>query len=297
MSGSAEVQRGDQVRFGVALALLAGAYAARTPVQPPTGLFGDEAVAVVAHRGASAHAPENTLPAFDLALQLGAHALEMDLHLSADGHVVVIHDATVDRTTDGSGRVGELTVAELRALDAGHGFTDATGEFPYRAVGAQIPTLGEVLERYPRVLLVLDIKSDGGERLVDAVAEVIAGHDAAGRVLVTSFESSLLRRFRTRLPGAPTGFGRSEMTLLYVLHLPGLHRWYRPPAEVLLMPEQFRGIGLATPRFLRAAERLGLDTHIWTINDEAALRRMVALGFDAILTDYPDRLHRILGEQ
>lgn len=278
-----------------ALAIGAAAWALRTPPRQPSPLLSHVEVASIAHRGASGHAPENTLPAFRRALELGADMIEMDLRLSADGHVVVIHDATVDRTTGGNGRVAELTLAQLKQFDAGHAFAGADGGRPYRGTGVEIPTLEEVLTAFPEARLMLELKEGAGAALVDSAAAVLQRHGAEGRVIVASFDSGYLRRFRTLLPGAATGAGSGEAAKLYLLHLVGLHRWYRPRAEFLLVPPALRGRRLVTRRLLRAAERLGMKVHVWTVDDPREMRRLVAVGVDGILTDHPDRLREVLG--
>jgi glycerophosphoryl diester phosphodiesterase len=276
-----------------ALALCLFAWALQTPARAPDPLLQGIAVASIAHRGASAHAPENTIPAFRRALELGADVIEMDVRLSADGHVVVIHDATVDRTTDGTGRVAELTLAELRTLDAGHAYAGAGGEGPYRGVGTRIPTLAEVLAAFPEARLMVELKAGAGAALVDSAAAVLQRSGAEDRVIVASFDSAYLRRFRRLLPGAATAAGSSETARLYLLHRVGLHRWYRPAAGYLTVPEEMRGIRIVTPRFLRAAERLGMEVHVWTVNDPGDMRRLVGMGVDGILTDHPDRLRSV----
>lgn len=123
-------------------------------------------VEVIAHGGAQGHAPGNTLPAFALALEQGADTLEMDLQLTADGEIVVIHDGIVDRTTDGTGAVVDLTLAELRQFDAGYGFEDVDGGTPYRGQGVTIPTLTEVFETFPETPMIVELKTDAGEAII-----------------------------------------------------------------------------------------------------------------------------------
>jgi glycerophosphoryl diester phosphodiesterase len=225
---------------------------------------------------------------------MGSHAIELDLQMSADGHVMVIHDATVDRTTDGTGRVMDMTLEELKALDVGYHFMSPDGGYPYRGKGVRIPTLAEVLERFPTTPLVLDIKTESGKAIVDAVAKAVAYHEAEDRVIAISFDTEFLRRFRHLMPEVPTSFGNSEVLTFFILHLIHLQRWYRPPAELLVVQEYHSRIRVVTSRFVRAAEHLGLEVHVWTINEKEDMRRLVHLGVDGMLTDYPDRLHSVL---
>ena len=263
----------------------------QTPARAPSPLLADTGLAVIAHRGASAHAPENTLPAFQLALDMGADVIEMDLRLSADGRVVVIHDATVDRTTGGTGAVAELTLAELKALDAGSAFAARSGGSPNGRI--EIPTLEEVLAAFPAARMMVELKAGSGAALADSVARILARHGAGKRVIVVSFDSGYLRRFRRLAPGVATGAGSGETARFYLLHLVGLHRWYRPQAEYLTVPESVRGTRIVTPRFLRAAARLGMEVHVWTVDDADAMRRLAGMGVAGILTNHPDRLRSV----
>jgi glycerophosphoryl diester phosphodiesterase len=286
----------NRISIAVLLVVLLAvvAYLGQNPRQPEPRFSARVDVANIAHRGASGHAPENTFPAFDLALKQGAHALELDLHLSADGHVVVIHDPTVDRTTDGTGRVSEMTLQQIRQLDAGYSFTGPTGDFPFRGEGISIPTLDEVLARYPRVPMVLDIKAGSDTAIVAELVRLIHKHDVIQGVLVSSFRSDLLRRLRTLEPNVETTFGNAELGAFFVLQWLNLHHWYRPPGEILIVPERWRGVRILSQRFVRAADRLGLPVHVWTVNEPHDMRRFIDMGVAGIFTDYPDRLREVL---
>jgi glycerophosphoryl diester phosphodiesterase len=156
------------------------------------------AVMVIAHRGASSYAPENTLAAFDLALEMGAHHIELDVDLTSDGHIVVIHDDTVDRTTNGSGPVTSHTLAALRALDAGSWFGD-------KFTGERIPTFHEVLERYKgRAHLHTEIKGHSPS-LAQRTADLIRTHGMEEQVTITSFQNVRLEEMRAYAPALPTG--------------------------------------------------------------------------------------------
>jgi glycerophosphoryl diester phosphodiesterase len=257
----------------------------------------DGRVTVIAHRGASVHAPENTLAAFARALESGADALEMDVRLSADGVVVVIHDATVDRTTDGTGDVAALTLAELRALDAGARFRADGGGYPYRGTGVRIPTLAEVLDGFPAVPLVIEMKRGAGGDVAAAVAAVLTERGAVDRVVLASFDASLLRAARSRAPGVATAADGREAATFHLLRWVGQHRWHRRRAEMLMVPERFAGLDLATPATLAAAHRVGMELHVWTVNDEEAMRGLARIGVDGMLTDDPGLLARVLGRR
>ncbi|MDZ7704897.1 MAG: glycerophosphodiester phosphodiesterase [Trueperaceae bacterium] len=288
-------------RLAVVLTVLVAtgvvAWILRTPEQTELQLFAGEPVAVVAHRGGAGVAPENTMLAFERAVALGVDGLELDLHLSADGHIVVIHDPTVDRTTDGTGRVSDLTLAELQTLDAGYAFAAADGTFPYRGQGLTIPTLDEVLSAFPNLPVNMEIKPDTDGRLVPALAELLQDHDALDRVVVTSFDGALLRDFRDRLPGVATNLGADELRVFYVLQRLKLHGWYRPPGEMLMIPEVYGDLRLVTPGLLDAASSLGLSVHVWTVNEPDDMRRLMAMDIDGIITDYPGRLQDVIASE
>lgn len=272
----------------VGLAALAGAL--RTdPAAPPTHLVESRPLNI-AHGGAQGHAPANTLPAFERGVELGADVLEMDLQLTADDEVVVIHDGTVDRTTDGTGRVRDLTLSEIQQLDAGHAWTDEAGATPFRGEGVRIPTLSEVFEAFPAEFMALELKTDSGIDLVGETAEVIEAHARRDDVLVASEDQAYLERFRERAPGVPTSMAEDEVRTFYTLHVAGLHRWWRPPGVAFQVPEHHEGRHVVDERFVAATGDLGLQVHVWTVNEREDMRRLLELGVDGIITDYPDRL-------
>src|SRR5918992_5358391 len=171
----------------------------------------------LAHRGASALAPENTIEAFRLAVEAGAGGLELDVHMTRDGHIVVIHDATVDRTTNGSGAVSEITLDELRGFDAGYHFSSDGGPSrPYRGRGVRVPTLGEVLEEFPGVAVNIDIKA-GAPGIEETVFRVLREADALRRVLVVSIPHAIVKRFRKISGGhVSTGASRREIGIFFI---------------------------------------------------------------------------------
>jgi glycerophosphoryl diester phosphodiesterase len=251
-----------------------------------------------AHRGASAQAPENTLEAFRLAVEAGAGGLELDVRMTRDGEVVVIHGATVDRVTDGSGTVAGMTLHEVRRLDAGYGFSSDGGRtFPYRGRGVRIPTLAEVYEEFPDTCVNADIKEAQPEA-EEAVLSVIREADAEGRTLVASTDHAVLRRFRKVSEGrVSTGASRREIAAFYVLSRLHLEALVSPAYDALQVPVEHRGIKLVTPRFVRAAHSRGARVDVWTINDAAEMSRLLDLGVDVIMTDRPELLESLLRER
>jgi glycerophosphoryl diester phosphodiesterase/membrane-associated phospholipid phosphatase len=286
------------VVVGVLLVAMLVAVALQTPVQDRAPVFAAQDVSVIAHAGAQADAPSNTIEAFDLALEQGAHVLEMDLQLTADDEVVVLHDGTVDRTTGADGAVRDLTLEEVRELDAGWYFEDEDGEHPYRGQGVTIPTLDEVLERYPDTPLIVELKLDGGTAIIQPLIDLVRDHGRDdGSVTIASFSADYLRPVRAQLPDVPTNMPEGETTGFYVRHLAGLHPWWSPPGELFQVPEFHDGRHVVTPRFVRAAERLGIDVQVWTVNEVEQMHRLLDAGVHGIMTDHPDVLVEVLEER
>jgi glycerophosphoryl diester phosphodiesterase len=256
----------------------------------------DDWPANFAHRGASAWAPENTLEAFRIAVEAGAGGLELDVHMTLDGEVVVIHDPTVDRTTEGSGAVAETTLGDLRRLDAGHRFSpDGGSTHPYRGLGLRVPTLAEVFEEFPDAHLNIEMK-EAQPGIEGTVLRTVRDAGAAGRTLVVSNRHGVVERFR-RLSGGgiSTGASRREITTFYLLCRSRLEGLCRPGYDALQVPVEHRGTTVITRRFVEAAHRRGVRVDAWTINDPGEMRRLLHLGVDTIMTDRPGELARVLG--
>jgi glycerophosphoryl diester phosphodiesterase len=251
----------------------------------------------LAHRGASSRAPENTLEAFHLAAKSGAGGLEFDVHMTSDGHVVVIHDDSVDRTTDGSGLVRDLTLREVRSLDAGCHFTPDRGEtYPYRGRGVRVPELGEVLREFPDHKVNVDIK-EAQTGVEAAVLEAIVGASASDRVLVVSEMLEVLGRFRElSMGGVSTGASRQEIGAFYRLSRMRLESLSRPLYDALQVPVESGGRTIVTRRFIEAAHNRGVRVDVWTIDEPEEMRRLLDLGADVIMTNRPEVLDGVLRE-
>ena len=249
----------------------------------------------LAHRGASALAPENTIEAFRHAVEAGAGGLELDVHMTRDGHIVVIHDATVDRTTNGTGALSEMTLDELRKLDAGHNFSPDGGPTrPYRGRGVRVPTLGEILREFPGVAVNIEIKARTPD-IEETVLGVLRQGNALGRVLVVSTLHGIVKRFRKVSSGhVSTGASRWEIGVFYISSRFRLERLVRPAYDALQVPLRHRGIPVVTPRFVRAAHARGVRVDAWTINQADEMRRLLDFGVDVIMTDRPGTLAEVL---
>lgn len=250
----------------------------------------------MAHRGGAAIVPENTLEGFEEVVGVGDVVLELDAQTSADGTVVVFHDTTVDETTDGRGAVAELSFAELQRLDAAYDLPRRSAERGrWRGQGRRIPALEAVYRRFPEHPVVIELK---GERpgTEEAVWAVIEAAKAQGRTLVATNGTASIRRFR-RLSGGSVATAASvgEFAVFKALGVLRLQRLLRPAYQALQPPEFYKGIRVLTPALVRRAHDAGLRVDVWTVNEEADMRRLLGWGVDGIMTDRPDVLAGLLG--
>ncbi len=247
-----------------------------------------------AHRGASGTHPENTLASFRTAREEGAEAFELDVHRTADGHVVVFHDPTLERTTDGRGAVAGLTLSELRNLDAGSRFSPDGGRtHPFRGRDVRVPTLREVLEEFPKLPVIIEIKQVDPP-LEEDLRDVIAGSRAEERTLVFSLAQEPLDRYRALDPGQPTGFGPDDVADFLGRNRDGRWDGYRPPGAAFAVPVAWRGIPIVSGPFVEAAHRFGREVYVWTVNEKAEMERLLDLGVDGLISDFPARLAEVV---
>jgi glycerophosphoryl diester phosphodiesterase len=247
-----------------------------------------------AHRGASGTHPENTLPAFAAGLAAGADRLELDVHATLDGEIVVLHDARVDRTTAGHGEVRRLTLAEVRCLDAGHGFAASDGSHSHRGRGIRIPTLAELLAAHPDVPLNIEIKQ-ADPPIVERVLRVLDDHVARARTLLAAEDGGLMTQIRAAAPDVLTSHSAPEVAdFVYRLRDGRLHG-YRPPGVAFQVPPSHGDVVIVTEESVRVAHDLGVEVHVWTINDAPRMEALLALGVDGLMTDVPAVAARLLG--
>jgi glycerophosphoryl diester phosphodiesterase len=251
----------------------------------PHPFFASPRPLVFAHRGGSGLAPENTIEAFDNGLALGADGLELDVHLSRDATVVVHHDFTLDRTTNGRGRISAHSADELARLDAGYQFA-RDGFHPYRGRGIGVPTLAALLARHRDPRVIVELKGNLPE-LAAAAIEVVQRADAVDRVCFGSSSRRVLRTARALEPAIATSAAREEVR--WALYRSWC-RWpvRRPPYAGFQVPEWSGGTRVVSRRFVDMAHRANLGVHVWTVDTEGDARRLLEWGVDAIITDRPD---------
>jgi len=249
---------------------------------------------VMAHRGGGGLSPENTLYAFERAAEMGVDVIESEIHSTADNNLVVIHDETVDRTTNGTGPVNSLTLKELKEFDAGYNWTADGGQtFPFRGKGITIPTLEEVFTALPNIRINIDMKQINPS-LAAPLCEMINSFDMVEKVMVASFNTRAINDFRRACSRVATSASRREVTLFFLMNLVFLGKAYRPACHALQIPEYNSGLHVLTKRFLQTARSLNLKVHVWTVNEVEDMRRLLELGVDGIITDYPDRLTSVV---
>ena len=249
---------------------------------------------VFAHRGGGGLYPENTLGAFEYSAKMGADVLELDVHATSDGTLVVMHDANVERTTDGRGKVSEMTLGEVRKLDAGYKFsTDGGQNFPFRGRQITIPTLEEIFDALPNKTFNIEPKQETPS-IIAPLCSLLRTRKMTDKVIVGSFRQSIIDEFRRECPEIATAASPSEATEYLALSKSGLSEAYSPPMQALQIPENLGSLSIVTKDFVENAHRKNLKVHVWTINEPDAMQRLISIGVDGIMTDYPDRLLDLL---
>lgn len=257
--------------------------------------FDQKSVMVIAHQGGEQLRPSNTLPAFEHAAALGVDVLEMDVHQTKDGVLVLMHDDTVDRTTDGSGAIQAMTLAEIKALDAGYYWTDDDGQtYPYRGQGITVPTLAEVFQAFPDMPMNIEIKQDSPS-IVQSFCDLIHEYNMAEKVLIPTFHPDTMNEFRQTCPDVATSMTEPEIRKFFGLNMAGMGSLFTPPGQAFQVPETSGSLQIITPRFVQGAQNRNIAVHVWTVNDPADMERLIETGVDGIITDRPDLLLEVLG--
>jgi len=241
-------------------------------------------------------APGDTLLFLEVAAEMGVDILEMNVHMSADGQIVLIHDDSVERTTNGSGKISEMSLAEIQALEVGVNWTQDEGQtYPYRGAGLRIPTLEEVFKVFPDYPMNIEIKAESpeaGERL----CAIIDQYGMTSKVLVASSRDAALEAFRQACPAVATSAHTSEVRQFVLLSYAFLSNPLKPAYQAFQVPESSSGITIMRPSFVNAAQRRDIQVQVWTVDDPAEMQRYIEMGVDGILTNKPAELMRILGK-
>jgi glycerophosphoryl diester phosphodiesterase len=268
------------------------------PARPGHAFFQADAPMVIAHRGGAALAPENTLAAFEKARSLGVDVIEFDVRMTRDGHLVVVHDLSINRTTNGEGGVHEFSLEEIGKFDAAYRFSTDGKEFPYRGRGLRIPTVEDVFRQFGDLRMSIEIKTPptvmGYPDIELKLWNLIEQYGMHDKVLISSFSHEIMTRF-ARHSGdrvALSASGREARTFI-LLHRIFLTPLYRPESDAFQIPVAYGALRLDDERLILNARNLNMAVIYWTVNEEEAMRRLLARGASGIITDRPDLLMKV----
>ena len=270
--------------------LLVGIRLANVSPLPPVAYYSGSMPYVIAHQGGDGLRPGNTMHAFQHAMDLGVDVLEMDVHASLDGQLVLIHDTTVDRTTNGKGSISGQTLMELKALDAAfHWPYERLEERPYRNSGVQIPLLSEVLQSFPDTRYVIEIKQFQPS-IVKDLCNMLTDYKVLDRALVASTDGETILAFRQACPTVATSSYSNEIAWFLVSHHTGLLALYQAVSNAFQVPTHLGSYALIDQKFVESARTRGVHVEAWTINDVETMHSLIDAGVSGIITDYPDKL-------
>ncbi|MFX3674217.1 MAG: glycerophosphodiester phosphodiesterase [Paenisporosarcina sp.] len=290
---------GKKTKVAIAIAAAgAAAWAGSKAISKPQKREDKEALQydtpiILAHRGGSLIAPESTMTAFKNAASLGVHGFEIDIRLTKDEEIIVFHDEYVDRTSDGSGRVADMTLAELKKLDFGYQFMNEEQTYSYRGQGESVITLRELFHEFPQMLINIDMKDSPetyeGSLIPSKLWRLIEEVDAQNRTVVTSFFDEQIDRFNLYAQNTvAVGAGENEVRKAYTAYLSQFGHLYHPRADVMQIPLKSSFFSLDGEGFIKFLSKLNVPVHYWTINDKETMERLLASGAKGIITDRPD---------
>ncbi len=288
-------------KFKRLLAILFVALVAAIIINPkaPATKYYDNApkTLVIAHQGGDGVWPGDTMFAFENAVRIGADVLEMDAHITKDNRIVLMHDEKVDRTTNGVGLIEDLTLDELKQLDAAYNWSiDDGATFPYRGQGIQVPALDELFERFPAMRYVIEIKLTQNP-IDQPLCDLIRKHNMQDKVVIASFHNDAMKNFRTVCPEVATSASRGEVTNYVLLGKAFLWGFYLPHFQTIQPPwnpEDSLGIQIMTERFIRESHAKNIRVEPWTVDDPELMKRYIEWGVDGIITDRPDLMIELL---
>jgi glycerophosphoryl diester phosphodiesterase len=284
------------VLSGVGLYSIANYSAEIATARERKRLFNEKPFWLIAHRGFSGMYPENTMLSFEKADELPIDALELDIHASKDGKLVVIHDSTLDRTTNMSGRLVDYSAEALRGADAGYHFDPSNNKtFPFRGQGIRIPFLEELFQRFPHRKFVVEIKQTM-PAIEELLVALIRKYHMEEKVIIASEHNEPLARIRTMDPVLATNLSAIEARTFYTLFRMKLSAFYKSSGDALQIPDMYKGEKVVTAGLVKAVHKKGLILHIWTVNDPQEMKQLIDYGVDGIITDYPDRLVEVISK-
>ena len=255
-------------------------------------------VMVFAHMGGDGVWPGDTLYAYDQAAALGVDAFDMDAHITKDGQIVLMHDESVQRTTDGTGQVEDLTLAELKKLDAAYNWSIDSGQtFPYRGKGISVPTLEEVFQKYPGMRYLVEIKLSKNP-IAGPMCDLITRYNMRDKIIVASFHDDLMQMFREACPGVATSAAKNEVLAFVLLSKVGLSSLLSPHYQALQVPfetSESYGIPIISESFIKAAHAKNLRVETWTLDDPQLMKTYISWGIDGVDTDRPDLMMPLVG--
>lgn len=298
---------GKKTKIGLAAAAVgaaawAGSKALANPqLRPAKEVLNYERPIVLAHRGGAKLAPENTLAAFNKSAELGVHGFEIDIRMTQDEEILVFHDEYIDRTTDGAGRVADMSLEQLKAFDLGYHFVDSEGKHSYRGKKEQVVLLQELIEKFPHMYINIDIKDDPetyeGSLVPSKLWRLIDSLGVQDRVAVTSFYDEQIDRFNLYAQNrVAIGAGENEVRKAYASYNSQFGHLYQPRADVFQIPMKSSVFRLDSPRFITFLENLNIPVHYWVIDEAEAMRSLIKAGAKGIITDRPDLAVAVVSE-
>ncbi|HET7144266.1 MAG TPA: glycerophosphodiester phosphodiesterase [Anaerolineales bacterium] len=253
---------------------------------------------IIAHQGGDGIWPGDTLFAYEKAVEIGADVLEMDAHITKEGEIVLMHDERVDRTTDGTGLIENLTLSELSKLDAAFQWSNDDGKtFPYRGQGIQVPTLRELFEKFPEKRYLIEIKLTKNP-INKPLCDLIHEHSMQDKVVVASFHDDAMSLFREACPDIATSASKGEVLPFVLLGKILFSGWLSPEYQSLQVPyetSESYGIPVLTKRFIQEAHAKNVRVEPWTVDDPELMKQYIDWGVDGIITDRPDIMLEVLG--
>lgn len=290
---------GKKTKIAIAIAAAsAAAWAGSKAISKPQQREGKPALQfdrpiVLAHRGGTHLAPEHTMPAFEKSAQLGVDGFEIDIRLTKDEEIIVFHDATIDRTTDGFGLVAEMTLEEINAFNHGYQFEDLEGNTTFRDQKVDVVTLRELLETYSNMLVTIDIKDAPdtyeGSLMPSKLWRLIEELGVEDRVVVTSFYGEQVDRFNLYAQNrVALGAGESDIRKAFTAFSSQFGHLYHPKVDVFQIPTKSGVVALDSTKFIQFLNDLNIPVHYWTINDLVTMNKLIRNGAKGIITDRPD---------